>query len=325
MPTKIQLEREVRVLKRKLKETEEDLDSSKNKMKEQEEELDSSNNKMKEKEEELDSSRSKMTKQDAVLQKIKDKVECPVCLDVPRRSPVPVCPNGHVVCQKCKKTDFCPTCRINIGLGKSLIAATILENIEHKCCFHDCDQEFRLGDLEEHESVCPHRKVSCPFFKCKTEVSLAKLVEHLKTSRECCSQTEAPLATQDSWTIVNYKKSELFAIRSSSIWKIALFMFCDKVFAIFPSAVNGHFYFVILMFGSQADCAKFKFEMCVHSRDSKADDSVNAVKFHGCPLSVDVKEEDMKLYGGSEQLMAKIFKNSVSFSISFKLAKIENV
>ena len=99
----------------------------------------------------------------------------------------------------------------------------------------------------------------------------------------------------------------------------------SQLITIFPSAVNGHFYFVILMFGSQADCAKFKFEMCVHSRDSKADDSVNAVKFHGCPLSVDVKEEDMKLYGGSEQLMDKILKNSGTFRISFKLAKIENV
>jgi hypothetical protein len=39
-----------------------------------------------------------------------------VCLDVPKRGPVPVCANGHVVCSKCLRLE-CPTCRSLILRG----------------------------------------------------------------------------------------------------------------------------------------------------------------------------------------------------------------
>ena len=38
------------------------------------------------------------------------QVECPVCFDIPRKAPIPVCPNGHVVCVRCVRGE-CPTCR----------------------------------------------------------------------------------------------------------------------------------------------------------------------------------------------------------------------
>lgn len=37
-------------------------------------------------------------KYEDLVKKLKDKVECPVCFDIPKKAPVPVCPNGHVVC-----------------------------------------------------------------------------------------------------------------------------------------------------------------------------------------------------------------------------------
>ena len=70
--------------------------------------------------EELDSSNNKRTKLDDLLDKIKDIIECPVCLDIPHSSIVPVC----FVCEKCKKTEFCPSCKTKMGQGKSLLAAT---------------------------------------------------------------------------------------------------------------------------------------------------------------------------------------------------------
>ena len=39
-------------------------------------------------------------KHEDLVKKLRDKVECPVCFEVPRRAPVPICPNGHVVCLK---------------------------------------------------------------------------------------------------------------------------------------------------------------------------------------------------------------------------------
>merc|ERR1719470_221816 len=45
-------------------------------------------------------------KHDKICNQLKDKLECPVCLEIPRTGPVYICPNGHFVC---KKTEACPT------------------------------------------------------------------------------------------------------------------------------------------------------------------------------------------------------------------------
>ena len=61
---------------------------------------------------------------------LKRQIECPVCLEIPRAGPVYACPNGHLVCQKCKRKS-CPTCREDLGDNKSLVAVAIIERILH--------------------------------------------------------------------------------------------------------------------------------------------------------------------------------------------------
>ena len=63
---------------------------------------------------------------------MKNRVECPVCLEVPRKGPVFICSNGHLVCKKCKR-ESCPTCRVRMGDNKSLLAIAVIENILHDC------------------------------------------------------------------------------------------------------------------------------------------------------------------------------------------------
>ena len=108
---------------------------------------------------ELDSLRIKVSYQDEFVLSLKDKTECPVCWEIPRTAPVPVCPNGHIVCRRCRRAT-CPTCRASMGEGKSLLAATIIEKVEHVCSFDDCNQLFPLGELENHEASCAYRKIS---------------------------------------------------------------------------------------------------------------------------------------------------------------------
>jgi len=304
MPTKYDLELENRALKRKLEEKERDL---------QEKERN-----LEEKEDELGMSKSKLTKLDTLMKKVKEKIECPVCLDIPRKSPVPVCPNGHFVCEKCK-TDSCPSCRVGMGQGKSLLAATILEHIDHQCNFTDCDQSFPTGDLVEHEAICPHRTVTCPRSKCNVSVSLAKLADHLINSPSCCSQTMNSLHTQ--WNRCSYKCKEGFC--ENSFWHLKLVRYSGKSFAVYPIKNNGQYYFLILMLDCEDECTKFKFEMIIHEKGSDPLESENVVKFQGSPLSVDSKEEERNIYGVNNQLMNRIFKNLElkEFSLSFKLTK----
>ena len=92
---------------------------------------------------------------------LKDKIECPVCLEVPRSGPVPVCPNGHLVCKKCQAST-CPTCRSPMGDGKSFLANIVMENVEHSCKYTDCDRNVSFRDIDEHELNCLERKVKCP-------------------------------------------------------------------------------------------------------------------------------------------------------------------
>jgi len=86
--------------------------------------------------------------------KLREQLECPVCMEVPTSGPLHVCPNGHFVCATCKQEE-CPTCRIQMSSGKSLLAVTVIENIKHKCKHGDCEKLLYLADYKIHLEACP--------------------------------------------------------------------------------------------------------------------------------------------------------------------------
>ena len=81
------------------------------------------------------------------LKRIEEALECPVCFDIPKSAPVPVCPNGHVVCVKCVR-EVCPTCRVRMEDGTSTLAVTVIENIEHTCEHEDCGQSLPHSEIK---------------------------------------------------------------------------------------------------------------------------------------------------------------------------------
>jgi len=114
-------------------------------------------------------------------EKLRDRLECPVCLQVPRSGPFYECKNGHIVCKDCA-TNQCPLCKLGMGPRKSLVAETIIEIIPHYCKFDGCGQKFSGDVLEGHEKVCPHRTVACPNPHCFSQVPLSSLVDHTQLS-----------------------------------------------------------------------------------------------------------------------------------------------
>ena len=85
---------------------------------------------------------------------LKDLLECPVCLRVPRSSPIfqvrhvsltPLvitsrlqCARGHVVCGECRpNVSTCPQCRDPLGNIRSLISEKMLEKLPCVCKFTD--------------------------------------------------------------------------------------------------------------------------------------------------------------------------------------------
>merc|ERR1719154_1055879 len=136
--------------------------------------------------------KAEVDKRNQILNQIKDKVECPVCMEVPRSGPFPVCPNGHFVCRRCK-TGACPTCRVAMGNGMSLLAGIVVDNIKHGCRFVDCEESFAVDKVEDHEKICQHRIVSCPHDLCKEKFALSNVLKHLQFSEQKCALKTTPV------------------------------------------------------------------------------------------------------------------------------------
>jgi len=123
-------------------------------------------------------------KYDDLVSKLQEGLKCPVCLSVPMAGPISVCPNGHLACPQCKaRIRTCPTCRAQMQVGRSLLAETVIENIEHKCKHGRCEVVLDLKVHGAHVKKCLHRVVMCPSPLCGEEMPLSSLYNHL--SREC--------------------------------------------------------------------------------------------------------------------------------------------
>jgi len=92
-------------------------------------------------------------------------VTCPVCKQVPRSVPIPVCPNGHIICQPCLlqlETRDCPTCRTPILPNQfSVVAAGVASKLPHACKFPGCEVKLALDKIKLHELNCRLRPVQC--------------------------------------------------------------------------------------------------------------------------------------------------------------------
>jgi len=255
---------------------------------------------------------------------MKEKVECPVCLQAPRSGPIYVCPNGHFVCKDCKQRS-CPTCRTQMGQGKSLLAVAVIENIEHPCKYDSCSLSLPLPVLESHEARCPHRTVSCPDGDCRSKVPLARLVSHLSQSEYCCADS-APTQLQAGadWVRKNYVIDDVANVDEG--WPMSLYSFDDQDFAVIPSKSNGQYFFVLVMFATKSECIKYKVEIVAHQWETDATASEFSFRFSGNPTSIDVKKEELAFFGISEKCMKTLLNEGdepygPSFNLSFRISK----
>jgi len=267
----------------------------------------------------------KYLKDTYLVDKLKDKIECPVCMEIPRKGPVPVCPNGHFVCPKCKK-DSCPTCRSIMGNNMSILAGTIIDNIEHQCKFEDCDQSFLLTDLEKHEEACPHRTVFCLHPSCTKEIPLSKLQNHLVDKTSCLGENVFV-------DLRNKKRCTSFQIFNGDVtdpkmtWGLDTFSFEGMDFALYLHKSQGQFYFVIVMFGTEVQCSEYRVELEVHEYSSNKSSEIKQIsyKFCGNPTSIDVEKTKLNSFGINElamqQMVDKSEDKSPTFSLSYRIVK----
>ena len=127
-------------------------------------------------------------KYEVLIDKLKDRIECPVCYEIPAEGPVYSCVNGHLVCSNCKR-ESCPTCRGKIK-GKSLLAADIIISIEHKCKNEECEQLVAHNNVDKNAEECKFRTILFPVYACSESISLPKIPQHILKD---CDYSEALL------------------------------------------------------------------------------------------------------------------------------------
>ena len=267
----------------------------------------------------------KLKSEENKVHDLKKTVECPVCLEVPRKGPVFTCPNGHLVCQKCKRAS-CPTCREAMGGNNSLVAVAIIEKILHDCKFIDCAQKFSLNNIEEHEKVCMHRAVACPNSQCAQRMPLSKLLDHLETSPRCCTNRK-PLYVDGSSIAINYHLSsrELRYLRRVAL-PVWVLCFEGRFFALNVNKSGDYWRFFMVMFESSEVCSDFSVEMDVYETNSPPDtrQSMKA-RCHPCPIDQTIPEMEGYCYGlvVHHKFMKTMFKEDsfkLTVSISFLIS-----
>jgi len=249
---------------------------------------------------------------------LKKQVECPVCLEVPRKAPVFSCRNGHLVCQKCKRKS-CPTCRVAMGDNKSLVAIAVSEKILHECKFDDCEEEDTLENIEQHEKYCFHRLVACPYYGvCNQRVPLLKIMGHL--GKKPCSSTRH-LSNVESTGIGKFQVSNMRMLESPRLtWQVKTYNYEGRFLALCACKLGENWQFTVVILDPPECCSDFNIKMEVYETDSDPDTRLRAkVRCHPC--SIDQPAAEMKGLGlyVHHSFMKKMMlqKDSFKFTVSF--------
>jgi len=268
-------------------------------------------------------------KYEDLVKKLRDKVECPVCFDIPKKAPVPVCPNGHVVCVRCVREE-CPTCRVKMEQGTSTLAVTVIENIEHQCDHEGCDLTFSLADLPSHLSRCNHRSVKCPGLDCSARLPLSSLHNHVIS---CCVERAEikPYKLPHKFTyMMNEDIKDLGGENQNFNWKLEGMKFEDRIFflKVTRKARAGRWFFFVQMIGSLDDTVGYGVTIIVF-RPEDGPEGKYSQRYSGdiCPIdcsTVDEAEDRGLCLTLKDGGMAKFFvKNTNSgeneFSVSVNI------
>lgn len=139
------------------------------------------------------------------MNKLEEILSCPVCLVVPRDTPIYQCKNGHLICKNCYKiveiSDACPVCKTKLPRHRirNITAEQVIDNnpgFNFPCDFsvHGCIFKGRKVELGIHEKRCKFRTVPCPNTEtehlrtCNGVRSLEGLINHLAQNRRTTLQ-----------------------------------------------------------------------------------------------------------------------------------------
>ena len=228
---------------------------------------------LEDREKKLETLETNNKKMKVLMAALQEKVECPVCLVVPREGPVPCCPSGHITCSPCldrlraEGKLECPTCREPMGEGRSALAKVVIEHMDHECSFRGCGELVALKDYAAHQATCRHRLAACPavgapWGSSKME-AFCDVLDHARACRGICSG--------DNLEDGNVFGMDRFAVQElDNFWKIRMLEAdSGNIFFLKVQKVNNMFSLEVVMLGTQEECEAYTMEVSVIHPDTK--------------------------------------------------------
>jgi len=251
---------------------------------------------------------------------LKDLLECPVCLRVPRGSPIYQCARGHVVCGVCRpNVTTCPQCRDVLGNIRSLVSEKMLEKLPTTCKFNDhgCQVELMRNQLSEHERTCSYREVNCVDLACQQKVAMSRLLTHLENDHETEDFVRVEGDTYRSHFIVNeddFTKDIMWISDQLHYDGSYFYRECCR-------SNEGLWYIWVYLLGVDSSHSKNSQYTCtisIHSGDGEEE-----LSYRSRPLSLDHTKEDIARSGRGlvfTDTTARLFwkSNKVRYSVSIQ-------
>ena len=225
-----------------------------------------------------------------------------MCLEVPTSGPIFTCTKGHLVSSTCFQgpTSNCPMCRTRMHRNISLLAKTIIENIEHRCKFETegCKVKSLVGEVEEHKKMCPFRLVSCPASLCNKEISWNHVIYHITNecnysyAKDASDQGEVLLSCSNSRRTLNFSATDHECKGSS---KASTYIWMNKHFFLSEKRESDLYRkFYVQMLGTKEECDQFTVGISLKDKTGQ-----HMVNFSDNPFSIDMSEEELKSGGMS--------------------------
>jgi len=198
----------------------------------------------------------------ALVENLKEAVTCPVCHDVPRLGPVPMCPNGHFTCTGCKAelrkkgNLLCPTCRVPMADIQSRLATEILENVDHACDLKGCREMVPYSEYMNHQKKCLYRLVHCPGLNCGEVVAYNGVEEHVRSCEDV----------------------------GDLDWRAQSFEEGNKLYFLRVRRAKTLYKMEVLMKGTEEECSGYKAEVSVLDND---DHEVFRSYYHPRPIGME--------------------------------------
>ena len=198
-----------------------------------------------------------------------DMVKCPVCLMLPRENkPVPCCPRGHFVCSTCKdrltrQNLPCPTCRIPMGEGQSLLALAVVKEALHECSLPGCGMKLLFDKIKEHEETCQWRRVRCPGgSRCNHVVPFCQVLTHVEDCNKC-KLAEDSDGILKRGVAISKRHIDANVDEDGWRWRTLVLFFQGQVFFVRPIWRNGCFLCEVMMKGTKEECRGFEAKVSV--------------------------------------------------------------